>query len=245
MNLKRTAIALVALAAAYTPVLAETSFTMDFDGIPKANTAAELGLKGVAEILGYYNGDPGPAPVFPRDGNQPFGVTFGPGALAIDSKEAKGPGQFPTAHSGNSAAGSVGGAVKFEFSAGLSLTAFEFWYDTLLVMSKPKVQLFSGGKEVFVDELEFCRQLPPQPPDNLGFCGWTQYVLAESELAQLAATGTQVTAVVFTAVGNTAVFDDVFLSTATQTQPIPEPSSAALAALGLALAAGIAQRRGG
>lgn len=236
MNSFRIAIATLTMAATIAPALAK-DFTMNFDGIPKANTPTEPADKGLAEVLGYYNGDPGAPPVFPRAGNQPWDVTFTAPSLAINSAEAGGPGVFTAAHSGDSAVGSLSDPVRLDLSKGVSLTGLNFWYDKI-EGTNPTLQLFSNGEEVFSDLLVFCGEVGLD-----GFCGWTQYLLKNDVLADLQAKGILVTGIVFAAQRGTSVFDDVSLSTTSGGQPVDEPASLPLAALGLALAAGIARRR--
>lgn len=237
MHMSRFAIAALTFIVAGTPAQAK-DFTLNFDGIPKANTQAELGLAGVSEVLGYYNNDPGPPPVFPRAGNKPYDATFSAGALAFNSKEAGGPGNFATAHSGASAVGTLGTTIRLDLNEGVSLTGLGFWYDKTL-KAKPVLELFSGDTRVFTEAeaLDICESVGDD-----GFCGWTQYLLPGDVLSDLAAEGTLVDGIAFSADSVSTFFDDVFLSTTAQVQPVPEPSSIALAALGLALIVGRSRR---
>jgi hypothetical protein len=232
MHQIRTLMAALATAAACSPALAD-DFMLTFDNIPKAGTAAEMGLAGLSEVLGYYNGDPGAAPTFPRAGNQSWGVTFDAGALAIKSAAAGGPGNFATARSGDSALGTLEASSQLTLNAGLSLSGMSLWYDKISGTS-PTLQLYSNGSSVFTDTLSFCASVGAD-----GFCGWTEYKLANSVLIDLAAQGKRVTAAVFAAELGTAVFDDVSLSTVA----IPEPATYALMAFGLAVITGAARRR--
>src|SRR5262245_46073486 len=109
------ALAALAVLAFAKPALAASTFTMNFEGLTTAKPAGS----GLAQILGYYNGNPGPN----------FGVTFDANALAINSAAAGGPGNFATANSGSSAAGATLGSFRLDLDSGLSLTGLEFFFD--------------------------------------------------------------------------------------------------------------------
>lgn len=230
-------IALCSLACiAFSAPAAALDFTINFDNIPPAGTPAEgPGSAFGSDILGYYNGDPGAAPTFPRAGNQLWDVVFVPDALAIASASAGGAGQFDFAHSGSSAAGSLQvDGVSFELTPGLYIAGMSFWYNAGGPGSDPAVQLYAGGLNVFSQALTLCANTGGD-----GFCGWVEYQVSDQVLQDFASNGQAITKVVLGSAANGTVFDDVFLSTAA----IPEPSTYALMLGGLALVAGIARRR--
>ena len=94
--MKPISVALCALAGiAFSAPAAALDFMMDFDGpssfiIPSA--APDGGVLDPdigSAVLGYYNGDPGPNPPFPREGNQSWGTTFSSSALAVCSNSGR------------------------------------------------------------------------------------------------------------------------------------------------------------
>lgn len=230
-------IALTALvAAAFSAPAAALDFTMNFDGITAAGTPDEgPNSEYGSAILGYYNGDPGEAPTFPRAGNQNWDVTFASTALAITPEADGGIGQFDTAKSPPSAAGSLtNNGVRFDLTTGLYISQMSFWYNAGGTGSNPIVIVYSGGVEVDSRALSLCAQPGPD-----GFCGWTEYVFSSQSLQEWAGNGQYITGVTLGGNANRVVYDDVFLSTAA----VPEPSTYALMLGGLALVAGVARRR--
>ncbi len=228
MNCLRTAAAALAVAGLSLPAMA-LDFTMNFDDIPPAfPSGSPIDPAFGSAVLGYYNNDP----IFDRAGKQAWDTTFGADTVAICSFPSAGgdcQGNFATAHSGISAAGAIFGTeVAFAVSPGLQITQLSFWYD-VTINSRPSVQLVAGGSSVFAQPLEECTV-----PGSDGFCGWKQYTVLQSDIA-----GKLITGVIFEAAPNSAVFDDVFLSTS----PIPEPSTYALMLLGLAGVAVAGRRR--
>jgi hypothetical protein len=221
---------------AFSAPAAALDFTMNFDNIPPAGTAAEgPGSAFGSDILGYYNGDPGAAPTFPRAGNQLWDVVFVPAALAIASAEAGGFGNFDAAHSGSSASGSLApDGVSFELTPGLYIAGMSFWYNAGGPGSDPAVHLYAGGVNVYSQALTLCAQTGGD-----GFCGWTEYQVSGQVLQDFASNGQMITKVVLGSAANGTVYDDVFLSTAA----IPEPSTYALLLGGLTLVVGMARRR--
>lgn len=235
--MKNTSVALCALACvAFSAPATALDFTINFDNIPPAGTPAEGEDSAYgSDILGYYDGDPGLPPTFPRAGNQLWNVVFAPAALAIASAEAGGFGNFDSAHSGNSAAGSLeADGVSFELTPGLYVARMSFWYNAGGPGSDPAVHLYAGGVNVYSQALTLCAQTGGD-----GFCGWTEYQVSDEVLKSFAGNGQMITKVVLGGAGNQVVYDDLFLSTAA----VPEPSTYALMLGGLALVAGIARRR--
>lgn len=235
--MKFTLTALSTLACfAYSAPAAALDFTMDFDNIPVAGTPDEgPNSEYGSAILGYYNGDAGPAPTFPRAGNQLWGVIFAPTALAITPEADGGIGQFDAAKSPPSAAGSVeDNGVSFELAAGLYLAKLRFFYNAGGTGSNPSVTVYSNGLAVDSQALSLCGQAGPD-----GFCGWTEYTFSTQSLIDWASKGQYITKVTLGGMGNRVVFDDVSLSTAA----VPEPSTYALMFLGLAGVAAAARRR--
>jgi hypothetical protein len=234
MSPTRLAIAALLSCAASVPVLAK-DFTLDFDGIPPAGTAAEGTDSGLgSEILGYYDGDA------PYDrANPPFlyDVVFDGGTLAINSLEdPDGAGNFLTARTGLSAAGSVStSGFGFQLGTGVTLASFSVFYNASLG-SNPSIDLFSGGSFVSGTQLN----LSTCQPGIDAFCGWTEFKLSAAALS-----GQAIDQVRFSGVPNRFVIDDATLSTVTATTPIPEPSTYALMALGIAAVALAGRRRAG
>jgi hypothetical protein len=228
MTLKRTALANLALCCACAPALAQP-FTMNFDDINPAGTAAEGAGLGSA-VLGFYNGD---APLF-RPGNQSYDVTFSDGAIAIDSRKEGG---FDNAVSPYSAVGAAD-SFFFKLGTGVSLASFSVFYNAALG-SNPTVTLLSGGT-VVGDTIALA--LGGQIGDD-GFSGWTEFKLSADDLD-----GRLIDQVRFFVDAENPfgfLIDDATLSPVKSTSPIPEPSPYALLALGLALVAGAGRRRAG
>jgi hypothetical protein len=229
----RLAFAVLALSAVSAPAVA-LDFTMDFDNIP---SAAPFGgpddPDSGSAVLGYYSGDVGTNPPFPRAGAIQWDTTFSPDALAICSFPQAGgdcQGLFPEAHSGVSAVGAIEAtSFRFDVSPGLFVSKLSFWYNAGGSGSRPAVELFSGATSVFSQALAECLN-----PGQGGFCGWKEYQVPNDALF-----GKLITGVAFSNAPGKAVFDDVSVSTT----PIPEPSTYALMLGGLALLAGLARRR--
>lgn len=232
MSPTRLAIAALVSCAACGPSLAK-DFTLDFDNIPPAGTAAEGANSGLgAEILAYYDGDA------PYDRARPpflYDVVVDGGTLAINSlRDPDGAGNFLDAHSGLSAAGSVSAsAFGFRLGTGVTLAGFSVFYNASLG-SNPSIDLFSSGS--FVSGTQF--DLSTCEPSEDAFCGWTEFTISAADLS-----GQAIDQVRFSGAPNRFVIDDATLSTVTSTTPIPEPSTYALMALGLASIAFARRRR--
>lgn len=226
-RLRKLTLASAVVAATWSPAMAAV-MTIDFENIPRGTPSACTAVFG-APILDYYNGDKACEP--PRQGTQDLNLSFAAGALAITTKSVDGGfGQFSSAKSGVSAAGTVADAAITVLLDGLLLSEFGFWFNAT-PGSDPVVELFSGSQSVFAQKLALCSTTGAD-----GFCGWTQFT------APLASIGTRVSSIVFTAQPNSAVFDDMRFTTPTIT-PISEPSSVALALTGLAVVSALARRR--
>ncbi len=233
MKTIRSTLAAVTLSALALPATAQV-FTMDFDGAkpPAQGTgiAAAPGLPGQnagSAVLGYYNGDPG----FNRVGNQAWNTTFGSSALAIGSlQDPDGQGNFPTAHSGWWAVGSVASpSLQFDISPGLRITELAFWYNAGGAGSNPGVAVLAGNQLVFSASLDECTS-----PGSGGFCGWKQYSFDPGQLS-----GNLVTRVTLSGTPNKVVFDDIAVTAV----PVPEPASYALMALGLMVVTAFGRRK--
>jgi hypothetical protein len=234
--MKTISVALCALAGiAFSAPAAALDFMMDFDGpssfiIPSA--APDGGVLDPdigSAVLGYYNGDPGPNPPFPREGNQSWGTTFSSSALAVCSNLAgiDCQGNFSLPPSASSAVVAVAAdSFYFEVSAGLRVTKLSFYYGADGTGSNPALALYAGGESVYTQPLTGC--------DQGGFCGWQEFTVSESELL-----GRLITKVEFLGTPNKVAFDNISVTTT----PIPEPSTYALMLGGLALVAGMARRR--
>lgn len=235
MNYTRTVLCSLACIAFSAPAAA-LSFTMNFDGPPSAliipSAYPEGGLYDPdvgSAVLGYYNGDSGSNPPFPREGSQSWNTVFSSSAVAVCSRTASIDcgGDFPATPSASGAVVAVDAeSFYFEITGGLLVTQLSFYYGADGTGSEPGITLYSGSELIFVLELKGC--------EGGGFCGWEKFTVPESELA-----GKAITKVEFFGAPNKVAFDDIFVTTT----PIPEPSTYALALAGLALVAGTTRRR--
>jgi len=226
MNPTRLAAVALAITGLCTPAWA-LDFTMNFDNIPVAMAPPPPPSQGFGSaVLGYYDNDP----VYNRAGAQAWDTTFSSNALAIGSlQDPNGQGNFATAHSGFSAVGMVvGSSFDLVVTDGLYVSALSLWYN-VQPGSSTSLQLFSAGANVFSHALSECSVGGAD-----GFCGWTQYVVPESALA-----GALITRAAFSGLPNTAVFDDIAMTTT----PVPEPSTYAFMLLGLSALATLRRRR--
>lgn len=211
-------------------------FTMDFDGpgaggiakaVPPPALPPGTGDQAFGSaVLGYYDNDPG----YERAGRQAWNSTFSPNALAIGSlQDPDGAGNFPTAHSGLYAVGTLDGtSFEFRVAKGLVIAELSFWYDAGGAGSNPGFVLYAGSDMVAAASLDECSN-PTQ-----GFCGWKQKVVAPADLANQ-----MITRVSFSGAANKVVFDDIAVTAV----PVPEPSTYALMALGLSAFAALRRRR--
>lgn len=235
MNTLHRALAAAALAALVLPAAAQV-FTIDFDGPAGAGIAKAVPPPDLppgtgdqffgSALLGYYNGDPG----YERDGRQTWNTTFSPTTLAIGSlQDPNGQGNFPKAHSGLYAAGTVSEpAFDMRVNPGLVVSSLSFWYSAGGTGSNPGLALYAGENLVASVSLHVCSRTVG------GFCEWEQYAVAPDQLA-----GQRITRVAFAGTPNKVVFDDVAVTAV----PVPEPATYALMAFGLALVGAAVRRR--
>jgi PEP-CTERM motif len=232
MNQLRNALFSAACIAVAAPAVAGQVFTMTFDDIPKAVAGQgqptppdqEFG----SAVLGFYNGDP----VYKRDGNRPWNTTFGTNALAICEVSANDDtsclGQVPPSPSGGSYVGTVvDKPIEFTLTD-VFLSNLSFYYFIAAQNADVVVELFAGSDRVIAIPLARCE----------GICDWREF----KGLGESLDGGDKVTRVQFQSTQNSAVFDNITVTTSGGIA-IPEPSTYALMAMGLVMLAGITRRR--